>query len=448
MFSYRKSLIIAAALLIGSSAYAQEKVSLESAIKYALQNKAEAVKARLDVENSQYLIEEARAGALPQINGNASLTHNAILQQMALTMGGQTTVIKMGQPWQSNAAVQLDQQIFNMAVFTGLQAARSTREFYLINESLTEEQIIEKVANSYYEVFKSKSQLATIDKTIANSMRVKDVLISLYQNGLSKKIDLDRMSVSLNNLLSSKQQVINAIQIQENALKYLIGMKIDTPIELPDNSFEINEYAHVEKIDAATVENRTEIKLLEKQGELLNFNKKAINVQRYPTLGFSANYGYLGLGSKFPYFAGKDNGVNWSDFSALSLNLRVPIFAGFGTRAKVRKAQIEIDKFEVDLNDTKLALSLDLENAKTQISNALITLNAQKANMALAKEVLSNVENNYKNGLATLTDLLDAENSYADAQNNHTNAVLSYKLAEVKLVKSKGELKSFYTQQN
>ena len=65
--------------------------------------------------------------------------------------------------------------------------------------------------------------------------------------------------------------------------------------------------------------------------------------------------------------------------------------------------------------------------------------------MGLAKEVLTNVENNYNNGLATLTDLLDAENSFADAQNNYTNAVLSYKLAEVQLVKAKGELKSYYS---
>ena len=60
--------------------------------------------------------------------------------------------------------------------------------------------------------------------------------------------------------------------------------------------------------------------------------------------------------------------------------------------------------------------------------------------------MLDNIENNYKNGLASLTDLLDAENSYADAQNNYTNALIDYKLAEVQLVKAKGELKTFYTQ--
>src|SRR5690606_28012485 len=133
---------------------------------------------------------------------------------------------------------------------------------------------------------------------------------------------------------------------------------------------------------------------------------------------FSGNYGYIGLGEKFPYFAGSNNGVNWSEFSAISLNLRVPIFSGFANRAKTRQAQIEIDRLNVDIADTKLALQLDAENAYTQIKNAIITLNAQEANQKLAQDVLRNVENNYNNGLATLTDLLDAETSYADAQNS------------------------------
>ena len=103
---------------------------------------------------------------------------------------------------------------------------------------------------------------------------------------------------------------------------------------------------------------------------------------------------------------------------------------------------ISIEKLEADKRDTRLGLDLELKNAVTQINNSLITLNIQKENVNLAKEVLTNIENNYKFGLATLTDLLDAETQYADAQNNHTNALLDYKVAEIALIKAKGELKS------
>src|SRR5690554_7577796 len=69
---------------------------------------------------------------------------------------GESMVIAMGRPWQSTAVVAFNQQLFNQSVFTGLKAAKTTREFYKINAELTEEQVIEKVANSYFEVYKDR----------------------------------------------------------------------------------------------------------------------------------------------------------------------------------------------------------------------------------------------------------------------------------------------------
>ncbi|HLT65886.1 MAG TPA: TolC family protein [Flavobacterium sp.] len=431
---YRLSVLLA---LLSFFAHSQEQLTLSEAVNYALQNKSEAVKARLDVENSEYMIDEVRANALPQISATGSLTYNAILQETALDFGGQTQIISMGRPWQSTAAISLNQQIFNQAVFTGLKAAKTTREFYRINAQLTEEQVIEKVATTYYEVYKTKSQVETLDKTIANTTRVRDVIQSLFENGLAKKIDLDRTNVTLNNIKSSRQQLINALQVQENSLKYLIGMDINTPIELPDNTFDVTHHALVD--ETTSIDNRTEIKLLEKQSELLALNKKATEAQAYPSLSLMANYGYLGIGDKFPWFQSYP-GAYWSDYAAVGLNLNIPIFNGGSIRAKVKQAQIEMEKLAVDTRDTRLALNLSLQNAITQINNSMITLNTQRNNVNLAKEVLDNVENNYKFGLASLTDLLDAETSYADAQNNYTNALLDFKLAEVQLIKAKGEL--------
>ena len=435
----KKLTVALVALLFGNLVQAQQVLTLKDALNFALDNKAEAIKARLDVKNSEFMIDEVRANALPQINANGGLTYNAILQETALNFGGETQIIKMGRPWQSTATISLNQQIFNQAVFTGLKAARTTREFYQINAKLTNEQVIEKVASTYYELYKTKSQIETLDKTIANTTRVRDVIKSLFESGLAKKIDLDRMNVSLNNVVSAKQQLVNVLELQENSLKYLIGMDINNEIVLPENTFEVTPEAFVENADVKL--NRTEIALLEKQGELQVLNLKATIAQGYPTLSLNANYGYLGIGDKMPWFQSYP-GAYWSDFSAIGLSLNIPIFNGGVNRAKIKQAKVDIEKFNADVNDAKLALNLDFENAKAQITNSLITLNTQKENVRLAKQVLDNVENNYKNGLATLTDLLEAQTSYSDAQNNQTNALLDYKLAEVKLIKAKGELES------
>lgn len=434
---YRISILFA---LLGFLAQAQEQLTLSEAVNYALKNKADAVKAQLDVQNSEYKIQEVRSAALPQISINGDLTYNAIIQQLALVMNGQTQILKMGLPWQSTATVSLNQQIFNQAVFTGLKAAKTTREFYKINAQLTEEQVIEKVATSYYEVYKTKTQVKTLDATIGNTTRIRGVIKSLYDNGLAKKIDLDRTDVNLNNLKSNRQQLMNSLSLQENSLKYLIGMDINTPIELPDNTFDVSKHILIDET-ANVVDNLTAVKVLEKQNELLLLNKKAVEAEGIPSLSFNANYGYLGMGEDFPWFS-KDPNTNWSNFSTFGLKLSIPVFHGGSIRAKVKQAQIDIEKSQTDIRDTRLALDLAYKNAVTQMNNSLITLNMQKENVNLAQEVLSNIENNYKFGLATLTDLLDAETSYTDAQNNYTSASLDYKLAEVQLIKAKGELKT------
>ena len=87
-------------------------------------------------------------------------------------------------------------------------------------------------------------------------------------------------------------------------------------------------------------------------------------------------------------------------------------------------------------------MDLDYENAKVRMENSLITIANQKENSDLSQEVLRNTNNNYTQGLASLTDLLDAENAYIEAENNYHNAILEYKLAEIQLIKSKGELKT------
>jgi len=440
-----KGIYLLMILFAAPSLHAQEKeLTLKDAINYALENKAEARKARLSVENSEYQIQEVRARALPQIAASGNITYNPILQLNALPgdffgAPGTTILAPLGQKWVSTAGVNLNQAIFDMSVFTGLKAAKSTREFYQINAQLTEEEVIERVANNYYQVFVYQQQLAVVDSNYINTSKIRDIIKGQFDNGLARKIDLDRMNVNLNNINTQRQQLINAVALQENALKFYMGMPIETPIVLAKEEFAVAPLAVNAKPD---VTNRTEFQLLKKQEQLLGLQKKSIVAEYYPKLSLTAGYNYIGQGPEMPWFAKPSDGVYWSDFSSVGASISIPIFNGFGTRARVRQANIDLQEVEEDIKDTQLALDLAYENARTQITNSLITIEAQEENARLAQDVLDNTQNNYQQGLASLTDLLDAENSLIEAQNNYTSALLDYKLAEIQLIKAKGELKT------
>src|SRR5690606_18896478 len=243
-------------------------------------------------------------------------------------------------------------------------------------------------------------------------------------------------------LISQRQQLMNAVTLLENQLKFLMGEDINTAIIIPEENLDAIVPVAVPLTETAAVDNRTELQLLKKQEQLLVLQKESYKSALYPTLSLSANYSYMGMGNTFPVFKGKDDGVNWFDFSTISLNLRIPLFSGFANKARIQQADISLRKNRADQNYTKHALSLEFENAKTQINNNLITINHQRRNLELAREVFENTHNNYLNGLASLTDLLDAENSLTEANNNYSQALLDYRLAEIRMLKANGRLET------
>ena len=190
----------------------QEIVTLKEAIEYALQNKAEAQKVKFDIRNVDYQIMEAKSGALPQINGVGNITYNPILQTTALDAGAfsggpsNIQLISLGQKWNAGGGLQLSQAIFNQQVFVGLKAAKSTKEFYQLNAQLTEEQIIERVSNAYFQVFTIQQKKETLESSFTSTEKARNIIKSLFENGLAKLIDLDRTNVNLTNIYTIKKK--------------------------------------------------------------------------------------------------------------------------------------------------------------------------------------------------------------------------------------------------
>ena len=446
----QSSFLLVLASIFSVNAVAQDAptLNLKDALSYALQNYTDARKAKLDVENANYQIEEARSRALPQVSGTGGLNYNPLLQMSALpgelnpTNPGKTLLVAFGQKWNANVGIGVTQNLFDQAVFTGLKAAKTTREFYQLNKQLTEEQVLEKVATSYYQVLVQRQQIVNVDSNISTTVATRKVIQGLLENGLGKKIDVDRMDVKLSNLESQRQQLLNSVSQYENQLKFFIGMPIAQPIEIADAKIIPSSLGDMLLTDAAALNNRSEILVLKKQAELLQLQKKSVLAEYYPTLSLSGNYSYQGLGNNFPVFKGASNGANWFDVATVGLNLKVPLFNGNATRARVKQSEVSIKKLQEDITLSQQNINLDFENAKTQINNSIIILNRQQRNEVLAKTVMENTSNNYTQGLATLTDLLDAQTALFDARNSYNASLLDYRLAEIQLIKAQGSLRT------
>jgi outer membrane protein len=320
-----------------------------------------------------------------------------------------------------------------------LKAAKTSEDYYNLNAELTEENTIELVSTNYYQLLVNRQKLAVIDSNIKNVRRIESIVSTQYKNGLAKKIDLDRVKVNITNLRNQRDQLVNGITQQENLLKLYMGMPVTTSIIIPE--MELSNFNPSGQLvtanDSFDVNNRTELQIIKKQEDLLGLQKKAYKSEYYPTLALTGNYAFNGLSDKISFQDSRSYGMG-----AIGLTLRVPIFDGFATRSRVRQAQVDILQNQEDQRRLENSLNLADENAKLQLQNSLNTITSQRENVKLAEEVYASTQNNYKNGLAGLTDLLDAENALTEAQNSHSQALLNYKLAEIQIIKSKGNIKS------
>ncbi|HLW49916.1 MAG TPA: TolC family protein [Sphingobacteriaceae bacterium] len=422
-------------------------ITLQDALNYALQNNDALRKARLEIEGGRLKVAEVRASAIPQVDVISTLTNNLLVQQFILPgeifggNPGEFIAVEAGQTWNAMTQVQLNQQLFNQQVFTGLKAAKSSEEFYILSAKLSEENLIQQVATNYYQVIITREQLGVIDANLDRIDQLEKMVDNQYNVGLAKKIDLDRIRVNKSNLLAQREQLQSAVVMQENLLKYYMGMPVTESILIPEREIaNLEQEAHLtldqEKFNAAKM---TSFQLLKKQEDLLQLQKKAYFAEYYPSLSLGANYMYSSQSNQFNVYSGKSLSY---DVAAVSLNLRIPIFDGGARRSRVRQSEIDLQKVQEDIRGTSNALTMAYENAKIQIRNSLTTIDMQKTNKDFAEEVFNSTRNNYQNGLASLTDLLTAETDLVTAQNSYNQALLNYKVAEIELIKSNGNIRS------
>ena len=422
-------------------------LTLKQCLQYALQNNQQIAITRFNERTGQEKINETRAQALPQVNATGSLQDNIQKQVLVLPPAlaasfGAKGPIPISLTYQVMAQGTLSQQLYNQSVFTALKAAKAGMDYYTMNTALTQTQVIEQVSQLYYRLQVTQTQVGTLDSNIYNISKVMESTQAQFNNGLARKIDVDRLKVNLTNLNTQRSSLLDSITQQGYQLRYAMGMQLDQPLALlPFVSEQVeNDIGLRVQLDSGlNLSKRLEYMIYKKEAELEGYQKKANKAEYYPSLAFNGNYSTNGVSDNFD-FIGHGTTAIWYQVGYISLNLTIPIYDGGARRSRVHQAQIAIDQYNKQAEQASLQLDVDYRDSKINLQNSINTIRAQKENKDLATEVYEVTRSNYQQGLSGLTDLLDAENSLLVAENNYNSALLQYKLAEIGLIKANGNL--------
>lgn len=442
-------------LLLWQNAFAQEQrtMTLEQCIAYAYQNTALMQKSMLDEQIAQAQNQEYLGIGLPQINGSAQMLYNfelrpAFLPAFFLAQGNGTPpdpdaefvpVRGIFAPrYQGDAGITISQLIFNGSYFVGLQAAKKNKELTKQNSQANKVTTAENVSKAYYSLLVAKERAKLIDANIARlDSLIKDVK-ALNRQGLAESIEVTRLEVTANNLRAEKMKVERLIELSKELLKFQMGMPMQEEIEVAGS---IRDY-QLEQIPDSEVKseyrNRIEYQILETATTLNKLNLKNKQVGAYPSLVAIGQMGYA-TGARYFYNVG-DFSNRWLGYGTVGLQLNVPLFSGMQRKYQIQQSRLELLKLEQDKQNLQKTIDFQTRQAQITLKNALTTLEAQKRNMELAKEVLRVSQVKYKQGVGSSVEIINAETAYKEAETNYFTALYDALIAKVDLDKALGKL--------
>lgn len=435
--------------------FAQQKLTmtLQQCIEYAYQHTATMQKSVLDEQIAQARINETVGVGLPQVNGSAQLLYNfelrpAFLPAFFLSQGSSippdpnaefVPVRGIFAPrYQGDVGLTVSQLIFNGSYFVGLQASRAYKELTKRTTEANRITTAENVTKAYFAILVAKERAKLIDANIARlDSLIKDVQ-ALNKQGFAESIEVMRLEVTLNNLQSEKTKIERLIALSKEALKLQMGMPVQEELEVLGSIRDYQLEPLVEEVNTVRYSSRPEYQVLEMGIALTKLDLKNKQVARLPSL---VAVGQMGYATGARYFSNVwDFSNRWLGYGTVGVQLNVPIFNGLQRRYKIEQNRIELLKLEQDKRNLEKVIDFQVKQAQITLKNALVTLEAQKRNMELAKEVLRVSQVKYKQGVGSSLDIINAETAYKEAETNYFTALYDALIAKIDLDKALGKL--------
>lgn len=430
-------------LMISLQVNAQTKhqFTLQQAVDFATKNNIQVKNALLNVQIQQQNNRLMTAAAFPTIDANVGTTYfidipvSLIPGEIFGQPKGTYLPVQFGTKYNTTASIQLKQLLFDGQVFVGLQARDASMLYQKKAVEVTEENIKANVQKIYYQLVVAKKQIELLDANIARLKKLQHDVNEIYKNGFAEKLDVDKLEVSLNNLKTEKQKVLNTINIGYVGLKTLLGMPIADELILTDQVSETEIKKDV-LIDSVNYSDRKEYQYLQIAKTLNQYNVKRYQLNYLPTISFNANYSKQALRNKYTFFEKGD----WFTSSFVGLNINMPIFNGFTKDSRLHLARLDLQQINNNIDNLKIIINAETEQAKLKFISSLETIDIQKRNMILAEKVYDQTKKKYEAGTGSNTEITTAETELKASQTNYIAALYDAIIAKVDFLKAIGKL--------
>jgi len=423
--SAKQSLLIVF-LLIHAVCMGQHRLLLDEAINIALKNSYDIEVARNNVAATEINNNYGVAGGLPVVTGSGSDIERLTNVNQELNTGEHITRKDAAA---NNAALSVDGSVL---LYNGMRVVATKNRLEELEKqnreylNATIENTIAMVMTQYYDVVRQQSYLLTLDTSIAVGQQRVDIVTTQLSVGLANNADLLQSKIDLNALIQAKKIQELTIEQAKTSLLTTLSLKPDSNIIIEDTII-VDSSLMLEDV-MNNIYRSPDVVAASMQVTINELLEKETAAQRYPSVYASAGYNY----NRSQAAAGNIL-LNQNYGPYIGLSLSVPIYNGSIYKRQQKVAEINTKNAQLQQN------ILVRDNTSNAVKNyetyqkALQQLQLQRESYALAKQLLDLVLLKFQLRVATIVDVKNAQESFANAGFLLVNMSYAAKAAEIEM---------------
>lgn len=435
-----KKIVLCTCFALGAlfSAQAQETLTLSQCLQLAVDNNLSLQRSRNEIVKGKISISENQAKLLPQINAVAQLNDN-FAPPVSVTDG-----TAYGKPYnvtktlQYNAAigVQLQMPLYNQMARTAVEVSKIADKLNVLSYEKAREDIIMQTAQTYYLAQNTLEQIRLVNDNIERLKELRNITQAFYDNQMSLEVDVKRVNFNIEDLTVQRDNALSMLQQQYTMLKFIIDYPADKEIAVTGIT-----PGQIDEVNATGLSTGLyELQLLEQKKALAEKQTKLAKDAYLPMVSLTGNLMYSAYTDKFENWFRSGESNHWYGSNGIGIQVRVPIFDGFGRREKVKKAKAEEESARLGYEDALKNLNANYMNAVSEVSNCQRNYKKQYDNYTLAQDVYKVTAYQYKEGVTSMSVVLQDEMRISEAMNNYLTAHYRYMVANLSLLKLTGQL--------
>jgi len=410
--------------------------SVGAAIDTAFENNKEIKIQEKELNVARANILGAKSEFLPQLNSEASYTHNGAVLNVGSSIVTSTKKdlgVVTGYNNDNKIGVSVDQIVYNGgANIANLKQSQLNLKVAEQTLRATKLDVEFETKRLYYGLLLAYENLRITQELVDQAQLHYENVKDKFEHGTASRFDMLQSKVHVAKLLPELVKSRNAVKLMKEDLKKVLGVDMNDAIEVKDMlTYKLVPLNEKQFLKEAYL-NKPEMIL-----KSLGIDISAWGIKMARSNGLAQINADLGYNYRSNDVADMFNSrhSNWN----AGVVVRMPIFDGFSTKAKVDEAKAKYTQAVLSKENVSDQVAVDIRKACLDLKEAFSIIKSQRANIVEAKDALRIAEIGYDNGVDINLDVLDAQVSLGQVQQNLASAIYDYLMAEAYLKRTMGQ---------